>query len=49
MSCSIVTMIQGILSIFERSLANGSGDYGLISRGIVLALTETNETVRTLQ
>lgn len=33
----------------ERSSTNGGGDYGLVSRGTILAIKETNEIFRTLQ
>ena len=49
MSWCIATMIQGVLSILEKSPAIGGGDCGLVSRGTVLALKETNEIVRTQQ
>lgn len=49
MSQCTATVIQGILSILERSSTNGGGDYGLVSRGTILAIKETNEIFRTLQ
>lgn len=49
MSWCIVTVVQGILSISERSPGHGGGDCGLVSRGTVVALKEANEIVRSLQ